>query len=301
MPTAQGKKLEIFVSKTEDQAQAYQASNPGAMCFSSDAESLVFDGRTHNFVTAEERAFLNSQLTAANQATVNGKLSVSITTKLSSLTFSSSQVVEVGSPLPSYEVLVSYNGVAVTPTQITASGAASSLSNNGRVGVYTAASDQRPTGTVKLTVNASYKTAEYGGLTATKSASSVSFTYVAPIYIIESATKITAGMTSEQVNALIAESNVIAKRLITSASSLGKINISANNSGRYIYVLHPTSSAQGPAINDVTVSDNSIIKERVDITHGITLSSGAVINYTAVRLTELCSSSGEVISGATFK
>lgn len=300
MPTAQGQKLEIFVSKTENQAQAYQSTNPGAMCFPTDADSLVFDGRTHNFVTAEERAYLNSQLTAANQSTVNGKLSVSITTKISGVTASSAQTLEIGSPAPTYEVSVSYGGSAIVPTNISCSGSASSLSSTGRAGVYTAAADQKPAGRLTLSVSANYRTTEYGGLTASKSASSVSITYVAAVYIIESAVKITADMTAAQVNALIDSGNVIAKHLITSASSIGKINISARDANRYIYVLHPTLSSNGPAVNDVTVSDNSIVKERVAIDQAIS-ANGASVNYTAVRLTELCASSGEVISGATFK
>lgn len=300
MSSAQGKALEIFVSKTEEQAQAYQTTNPGAMCFSSDAESVVFDGKTHNFVTPAERAFLSSQLTEANQATVNSKLSISITTKVGGATIPSSQVFELGTAGPTYSVAVTYGGSAITPFSISCSGAAAGLQATGQPGVYTETQVQKPIGRLSLSVTATYKTTDYGGMLASKTASSVSITYVAAVYIIETATKITSSMTSAEANALIASANVIAKHVITSMSSIGKINVSAKTAGRYIYVLYPTSSSQGPQLGDVTVSDNSIVKERVAISQAIS-ANGAQASYTAARLTELCATAGEVITGATFK
>lgn len=298
--TAQGKPLQIFVSKTELEAQGYQVSNPAAMCFSSDAESLVFDGRTHNFLTAEERAYLNAQLSAANQAAANSKLAISITTKVGGVTVSSSTVYEVGTMAPTYDVAVTYGGRATEPTSVSASGSTSVISSSGRAGLYTAFATQAPIGRVTLTVTATYEAPEYSGITATKTTTSAAVTYVAPIYIIESATRITADLTAAESTALIASDKVIAKHVVTSASAIGKININCANTARYIYALFPTTSTYGPQITDVTVSDNSIIKETVVLKSRITNGS-AQMYYTAIRLTELTANTGEVISGATFK
>lgn len=300
MPSAQGKPLQIFVSKTELEAQGYQVSNPAAMCFSSDAESLVFDGRTHNFLTAEERAYLNAQLSAANQSAANAKLAISITTKVGGVTVSSSTVYEVGTMAPTYDVAVTYGGRATEPTSVSASGATSVISSSGRAGLYTAFAVQAPIGRVTLSVTATYEAPEYSGITATKTTTSAAVTYVAPIYIIESATRITADLTAAEATALIATDKVIAKHVVTSASAIGKININCAHTARYIYALFPTTSTYGPQITDVTVSDNSIIKETVVLKSRITNGS-AQMYYTAIRLTELTANTGEVISGATFK
>lgn len=298
--SAQGKPLQIFVSKSEIEAQGYQVSNPAAMCFSSDAESLVFDGRTHNFVTAEERAYLNSQLGAANQATADSKLTISITTTVGGVTVSGSPVMEIGTMPPAYDINVRYAGNLITPTSISASGAASAITPSGRAGIYTSIATQNPIGRLTLTVAATYADTGFTGITATKSAASTTVTYVAAIYIIETTEKITATLTAAQATALIASDKVIAKHLVTSAASIGKVNINCAHTARYIYALYPTSSTYGPQITDVTVSDNSIIKETVVLNAKIA-SNGAQVNYTAIRLTELTANTGEVITGATFK
>lgn len=64
MAGATGKQLKVYASKTEAQMQALTATEPEALGFSSDKESLVFNGKTIRGVSADGKAWLEEQVEA---------------------------------------------------------------------------------------------------------------------------------------------------------------------------------------------------------------------------------------------
>lgn len=67
MATAVGQKLEVFASKTEAQALALASTNPGAICFTTDKKSIVFNGAVYS-LTAIVNALTDSSTDKALSA-----------------------------------------------------------------------------------------------------------------------------------------------------------------------------------------------------------------------------------------
>ena len=94
------------------------------------------------------------------------------------------------------------------------------------------------------------------------------------------------------------QAEILSRKFGIPTISTGNILRAAMKNGTPVGLKAKAYVESGALVPDDVIV--GIVKERVAINQAIS-ANGASVNYTAVRLTELCASSGEVISGATFK
>lgn len=249
-----GSKLsKIYASKTEADLIALAETEPAAVGFSSDEESVVFNGRAVRGVSAWGRDYLQQKY----EEECLGKLTCSFAlspTSGSELT---------GAPSVKVTATVKYDGTLVDPTSIVAGGSGMPALTKSSTGVYAG------TGTLgvsyangKLSFTYSYKVT-YNGLNKTFS---VSFAQYAPIYIGSSAaTSVPESSVSSFAN----------KYVKSSCAGEYSLTITAD---QYVYICIPSFMS----LTKVTSSGFDVPLEAVE-TFSLTLSDDSTVSYKAYR------------------